>query len=149
MKLLTLLYIFVFLGIYTGYANALCVKASKANLRTGPDTAYAVAWEVYKNMPFEKVGVSLSGEWLAVRDIDGDVTWIYKGLVTEKIKCAAVKADNVNVRSGAGTKYGKSPIGPAKKYYSYTVVDRRGDWVKVKDEWGGTGWIHNSYLWIQ
>lgn len=148
MKLLIFLYILVFLGIHDGYANAICVGASKANLRIGPDTAYAVAWEVYKNMPFEKVGVSLSGEWLAVRDIDGDVNWIYKGLVTEKIKCAAVKADNVNVRSGPGTKYRKSPIGPAKKYYAYAVVEQRGVWIKVKDEWGGIGWIHRSYLWI-
>lgn len=131
------------------YSNALCVKAQKANLRDGPGTNYEIVWEVYKYMPFLKVGVSLLGNWYAVRDVDGDVNWIHKGLVTNRYHCAVVKTEEVNVRTGPGTKYSKSYSSPAKKYYSFKVLKRKGIWVKVRDEWGDTGWIHRNYLWIQ
>lgn len=45
--------------------------------------------------------------------------------------------------------YAKSPLSPAKKYYSFKVLKRKGQWVKVKDEWGNTGWIHRNFLWIR
>ena len=130
-------------------AGALCVNVSKANLRSGPSTKYEKVWEVYKYMPFKKVGVSLSGDWYAVQDVDGDVSWIYKKLVTEKYQCAVVKSEEVNVRKGPGTKYGKSSSGPAKQYYSFKVLKKQGRWVKVKDEWGVIGWVHADYLWIK
>jgi SH3-like domain-containing protein len=131
------------------YANALCINTEKANVRTGPGTNYEVIWEVYKYMPFMKVGVSLSGEWYAVKDVDGDVNWIHKRLLTNKYKCAVVKTEDVNVRTGPGTKYSKSFSNPAKKYHTFKVLKRKGAWVRVQDEWGSTGWIKRNYLWIQ
>jgi SH3-like domain-containing protein len=130
-------------------ANALCVSAQKANLRVGPGTNYEIVWEIYKYMPFLKVGVSLSGDWYAVSDIDGDVNWIHKKLVTNTYKCAVVKTEVVNVRTGPGTNYSKSSLNPAKKYYSYKIMKRKGMWVKVMDECCDIGWIHHSYLWVQ
>lgn len=130
-------------------SNALCVRVSKANLRTGPGRNYEVVWEIFKYMPLVKVGVSMSGKWYAVKDVDGDVTWIYKGLVTSGYHCAVVKSETVNVRTGPGTRYRKSPISPAKKYYSFMVVKRKGNWIKVKDEWGGRGWIHSHFLFVR
>lgn len=131
------------------HANALCINTEKANVRIGPGTNYEVIWEVHKYMPFLKVGVSLSGEWYAVKDVDGDVNWIHKRLLTNKYKCTVVKTDNVNVRTGPGTKYPKSSLSPAKKYYSFKVLKRKGAWIRIKDEWGGIGWIKRNYLWIQ
>ena len=61
-------------------------------------------------MPFSKVGVSLSGEWYAVKDVDGDVNWMHKDLLTGKYKCAVVKTEEVNIRTGPGTRYSKSGI---------------------------------------
>jgi SH3-like domain-containing protein len=129
--------------------DALCVSMQKANLRDGPGTNYEIAWEVYKYMPFLKVGTSLSGKWYAVGDVDGDVKWIHKRLVTSRYRCAVVKTQEVNVRTGPGTNYSKSFISPAKKYYSFRVLKRKGMWVKVRDELNNTGWIHRNYLWIQ
>jgi SH3-like domain-containing protein len=100
-------------------------------------------------MPFLKVGVSLSGEWYAVRDVDGDVNWMHKRLLTNKYKCAVVKTDDVNIRTNPGTNYPKSSLSPAKKYYSFKVLKRKGMWVRVEDNWGGIGWIKRNYLWIQ
>jgi SH3-like domain-containing protein len=130
------------------HASALCVKVSTANLRSGPGTEYDQMWQVYKYMPLKKVGTSVSGDWFAVEDVDGDVTWIHKSLVTRKYKCATVKSKIVNVRTGPGTKYKKKFSEPAQQYESFKVLQIKRPWVKVQDTWGNVGWIHKSYLWI-
>lgn len=130
------------------HTNALCVKVPKANLRTGPGTNYEIAWKVFKYMPFQKVGVSLQGDWYAVSDVDRDVNWIYKNLLTNSFSCAVVKSEKVNVRTGPGTNHSESQMGPAKKYHSFRVLETKGTWVKVRDEWNNTGWIHRDFLWI-
>lgn len=132
-----------------GYAESLCVNAEQANVRTGPGTGYKIAWEVYRYMPFAKVGVSLSGSWYAVKDVDGDVSWIHKGLVTDRFDCAVVKKERVNMRTGPGAHHAASPAGPAEQYQSFKVLQRKGQWIKVKDDMGNAGWIYRAYLWIQ
>jgi SH3-like domain-containing protein len=102
-----------------------------------------------KYMPFVKVGVSLDGDWFAVRDVDGDVHWIYKTLLTNQYKGAVVKANGVNVRTGPGTKYTKSTSLSADKYYTFKVLQRKGSWVSVKNPVGDIGWIHGKFLWIR
>jgi SH3-like domain-containing protein len=148
-KMNFVLIVVIFSLLTAGYTNALCVNSPKANLRSGPGTNYDVVWEIYKYMPVVKVGVSLSGAWYAVGDLEGDVSWIHKTLVTGKYKCAVVNKDEVNVRTGPGTNYSKSPASPAKKYYSLKVLKKKGQWVKMKDDWGNTGWIHRNFLWIR
>jgi len=148
MKRMSFIMLVVMFSLLTvGYTDALCVSAQKANLRTGPGTNYDVAWEVYKYMPFSKVGLSLSGYWYAVKDVDGDVNWIHRGLLNDKYKCAVVKTDEVNLRGGPGTNYSK--VGVAKKYFSFRVIGKKGVWIKIKDEWNSTGWIHRNFLWIK
>ena len=131
------------------FAAAMCVKTAKANIRSGPGVQYETIWEVYKYMPFEKVGVSVSGNWYAVKDVDGDVGWIHKTLVTNAFRCAVVKAARVNVRKGPGTRYQKTRSGFAQQYYSFRVMKRNGSWVKVKDESGAVGWIYKDLLWMK
>lgn len=135
--------------VLTGSAAALCVTAPRANLRCGPGPQYKKTWEVYKYMPFEKVGVSVSGTWYAVKDVDGDIHWIYKKLVSESCRCAVVTTDNVAARTGPGTKYAKSRLNPANKYYCFRVMQKKEGWVKLKDQWGNLVWIHKKYLWIR
>ncbi len=130
-------------------AYSLCVSARTANVRNGPGTAYEVVWEVYRYMPFEKIGTSLSNEWYAVKDVDGEVSWIHGALVNGAYRCAVVKAEKANVRTGPGTHYRKVAPEGAMKYYSFKVVGKQGAWVKVQDEWNNTGWIHKDLLWIQ
>lgn len=130
-------------------AHAVCVSVSKANVRTGPGTWYQKLWDVYKYTPLQKIGVSVSGDWYAVRDVDGDMVWIKKGLVTSGYGCAVLKSDNINVRTGPGASRPLSFLSPAHHYDSFRVMEKRGRWVKVKDERGGIGWIHKDYLWVQ
>ncbi len=139
--------VFFILIMLSGYSHALCVNVSEANLRSGPGTNYEKTWEVFKYMPFKKL--TRKGNWYKVKDVDGDVHWIYRKLVTDKIRCAVVKNDKINVRTGPGTGYSKSALSPSLKYDSFKVIKRKGAWVKVMDEFGDTGWIFRKLLWIQ
>jgi SH3-like domain-containing protein len=129
-------------------SQALCVKGSLVNVRRGPGTEYKSVWQVYRYMPFKKVGVSLSGDWYAVRDVDGDVNWIHKSVVTGAYRCAVVKSEVVNVRTGPGTRYRKKYSDPMRQYDSFRVLRIKGAWVKVKDDMNNSGWISRRYLWI-
>jgi SH3-like domain-containing protein len=132
-----------------GYAEALCVNAGQANVRTGPGTGYKIAWKVYRYMPFTKVNVSPSGSWYAVKDVDGDVNWINKGLVTSRYRCAIVKSETANIRTGPGLSHPGKFTEPATRYDTFRVLGKKGDWVKVRDEYGDSGWIYEKLLWIQ
>jgi SH3-like domain-containing protein len=144
--LLCLVYSVLFLSAPV-CSHALCVKASTANVRSGPGTGYEKIWQVYRFMPLKKVGISISGDWYAVRDVDGDVSWIHKTLVTDEYHCATVKSRTVNVRTGPGRNYSRKFSELAKKYDSFRILGTKGAWVKVKDEWNNVGWIHGRYLW--
>lgn len=148
-RTLLLLLIGLCLAVPARQCSALCVNVSKANLRTGPGTEYMKSWEVGKYMPFEKVGMSLSGDWYAVKDVDGDVHWIFKKLVDESCRTAVVTGDKIAVRKGPGTSYSKTSPGLVSKYHCFKVVEEKGNWLKGTDSSGATGWIHKKFLWIR
>ncbi len=128
-----------------GFASASCVHVPEANLRKGPGTQHEQTWEVYKYMPLKQLG--RTGDWYKVEDVDGDTHWIFRNLLTDKIKCAVVKANIANVRSGPGTSHGKTPLDQVEKYYAFKVIGVEGDWVQVIDEVDNTGWLHSKLLW--
>ena len=140
--------VFSLLFISPVCSSAICVKGFVVNIRSGPGTEYKSVWKVFRYMPFKKVGVSLSGDWYAVRDVDGDVNWIHKTLVTRAYRCAVVKSEVVNVRTGPGTHYPKKYSEPMRQYDSFRVLRTKGAWVKVKDDMNNSGWINKHYLWI-
>lgn len=148
MAFMALVAVSLFFGMGS-VAFTLCVEAPTANLRVGPGTHYTVGWKVHRYFPLKKVGASLSGEWYAVEDIDGDVFWIHKSLVTGRYRCAAVTSAKVNVRTGPGTRYGKLFSEPAEKYYSFRVVKRKGAWIKGTDMDNNTGWLPRDYCRIE
>ncbi|PIR22311.1 MAG: hypothetical protein COV44_08835 [Deltaproteobacteria bacterium CG11_big_fil_rev_8_21_14_0_20_45_16] len=126
---------------------ALCVQADKAFLRYGPSTKHQKTWEVYKFMPFQSL--KKQKDWYRVKDVDGDIHWIFKGLVTSSYKCAVVKAEKANLRTGPGLKYKQAPWGPAQKYYAFKVIGSKDPWYHVQDAAGGKAWVHSSLIWIQ
>lgn len=131
----------------TSHSFALCVNVSDANLRSGPGTKYDKTWEVFKYMPFKRI--SKKGNWYKVSDVDSDTHWIYRKLVTTSFKCAVVKVDKANIRSGPGMNYSQNALSPALKYDSFKVIKIKSQWVNVVDEFGDTGWIFRNLLWIQ
>ena len=136
-----------FIATPSAEALALCVSSPYANLRSGPATSYQKTWEVLKYTPLKLL--KKKGKWLRVKDLEGDVHWVYSPLVTSKYKCAMIKDEKANIRKGPGTKYALVPESPAKQYYSYKVLKTKGDWVKVTDEFGTNGWIFKKLLWVQ
>lgn len=129
-------------------SHALCVSVSTANLRSGPGKDYQVIWEAYRHMPLQKVGVSLSGDWFAVKDVDGEVAWINKSLVSSRSRCAVVKTDTAKIRTGPGLSYAQKFHEPAVKYESFKVIKVKDNWVKLEDEQKKIGWIYRNLLWM-
>jgi SH3-like domain-containing protein len=148
MKKILLIYTAMFLFIFFSQsgAHALCVKVSEANLRSGPGTSYKKTWEVFKYMPLKKV--KTQGSWYKVKDMDGDAHWINSRLVTDKFECAAVKKDKTNARKGPGTNYKQTFFSPLMKYDAFKVLKQENSWVNVEDEFGASGWIFRSLVWI-
>ncbi len=136
-----------FTGLYVCPAYGLCVKAPVANLRDGPGTKYKKTWQVYKYMPLKRI--ARKGDWYKVRDVDGDIHWVFKNLVTSRYRCAVVKVDEANIRKGPGTRYRQTELSPALRYDTFRVLRIKGRWVKVRDEFGEEGWIYRPLLWIQ
>ena len=129
-------------------ANALCVKANKANLRSGPGTKYEKTWEVFRYMPFREL--EKKGKWYKVRDLDGDTHWIFHKLVTKDYNCAVIKVKKANLRTGPGTKYKKVAFFPsAEKYTSFKLLKTKGGWAHLLDEQGDKSWVSRKLVWVQ
>lgn len=66
------------------------VKSGKANLRTGPGTAYPIRW-VYRreNLPVEIHGEY--GHWRAIRDPWGETGWLHKSLLSGRRTAMVIK----------------------------------------------------------
>ncbi len=55
-----------------------------------------------------------------------------------------VKAGIANIRSGPGTKY--EVLWQVEQYHPFLVIEKKGNWYKVKDFEGDMAWIHKSLL---
>ncbi len=142
-----LLILTAFLLLLQSSAEALCVSNKKANLRQGPGTHYEKLWQVFKYMPFKEK--KKKGDWFRVEDLDGDIYWVHKKLVTKKYKCAVIKDNKTNLRKGPGTKYDQLSWSPVDKYFSIKVLQIKGQWVRIEDGVGDKGWVSRSLVWIQ
>ncbi len=144
---LFLFFILVVILFQQKTAEALCVKDKKANLRAGPGKHNEKLWTVLKYMPFRQVG--REGSWLRVKDLDGDVYWIYRTITTKAYMCAVIKNDKTNLRQGPGTKFPQVEWSPIDKYFSMKILKIKGSWAHVEDSLGDKAWVHRSLVWIQ
>ncbi len=56
----------------------------------------------------------------------------------------AVKSGIANLRSGPGTKY--EVLWQVEQYHPFLVVEKKGNWYKIKDFESDVAWIHKSLL---
>lgn len=136
---------FCVLFLFSLSSHSVCVSSNVANLRAKPTTKSKITWVVGKYMPLLEVG--RKGAWMRVKDLDGQIHWIHRKLITSNYKCAAVRLKKANLRKGPGTKHGKTLLGQAKKYASFRKLDRDEAWLKLKDDYGYVHWAHESTLW--
>jgi SH3-like domain-containing protein len=63
------------------------------------------------------------------------------GIAAERM---AVKAKIANLRSGPGSKY--EVLWQVEKFHPILVIEKKGNWYKIKDFEGDMAWIHKSLL---
>lgn len=133
------------LGLFTfgeASAQSLCVSASRANLRAGPGKEYRITWEVNQFMPLVQVGQK--ADWIKVRDVDGDIHWVFKPLISAKLNCITIKKPKAHIRS--------KPRSNAKrwftveKYTSFKKVGENKKWVQIQYK-GKKLWIFKTLIW--
>ena len=123
-------------------AAMVSIAADKVNLRAGPGKHYPVLWELGAGYPLRVL--DRRGNWLKVKDFEGDVGWVYKKL-TSRRPHLVVKKRLINIRSGPGTKY--KVVAKAKRGVVFATLKRKGRWVKLKHETGLVGWARRDLLW--
>ena len=96
----------------SGGLQARKVTAGALNVRSGPNTGYAILGTVRRNQVY--VSTQRSGSWHKIW-FDGRQGWCYGGYLTSSsAQKREVTAGALNVRTGAGTGYrrvGSSPRG--------------------------------------
>jgi SH3-like domain-containing protein len=118
------------------------VSRDTVNMRSGAGTRHDVLYELSKGYPLQVT--SRQGNWLKVRDFEGDVGWVYRPM-TDRTPHHIVKANVVNIRSAPSTR--AAIVGKAERGEVLRTVEKRSDWVKVKDEDGAQGWVAKRLLW--
>jgi SpoIID/LytB domain protein len=125
------------------------VTGSYVNLRSGPGTGYARVGEASRGARLAVEGKS--GEWYRVRLQSGSLAWIAGWLVkpvaeqqppqrgADAGEAVVVTGDVVNLRSGPGTGY--AVVGRVVKGQQLAVLERRGDWCRVRLSSGQVAWI--------
>lgn len=123
-------------------AERLAVKASIANLRSGPGSKYEVLWQVEKYHPL--LIIEKTENWYKIKDFEGDMAWIHKsllgkinGVITIKAKC--------NVRSKPD-KSGKI-LFTVERGVPFKVLNNNGNWIRIEHADGEIGWIYKSLVW--
>lgn len=135
-------------GIETGLPlpRFVSLKANKVNVRVGPSRSHPVRW-VYqrKGLPIEVLAEFEN--WRRVRDMDGDVGWVYHTLLDGR-RHALVKPSNgsetANLFYGPGGT--GETIAAAEPNVVLAIEACGSDWC-LAQAGGYTGWIAKRDLW--
>ena len=123
-------------------AKQLCVTSPRVNLRAGPGTNNRITWEVNRFMPLMEI--ARQKDWIRVKDVDGDLHWIYKNLVSDKLDCLTIKASKANIRKRPTA---KAPLWfTVEKYTSFKKIGKKANWVKLEYE-GEIMWVFHTLVW--
>lgn len=112
------------------------------NMRAGPGTSHAATWRLNRGYPL--IVTARKGGWLQVRDFENDTGWVL-GSLTAKKPHFVVKGQDVNMRSGPGTRY--RVVGKAQYGEVVQTVERRSGWARVRNADGLSGWVSRKLLW--
>ncbi|MFP5467028.1 MAG: SH3 domain-containing protein [Gammaproteobacteria bacterium] len=118
------------------------VNTGTLNMREAPGTGSPVMWKLSRGYPLKVV--QRKGSWFKVRDFEGDDGWVARSL-TSRTPHHVVKSKVANLRAGPGTGYRIK----GKLEYGETVrtVSKQGQWVKVRHQELGQGWVARRLLW--
>jgi N-acetylmuramoyl-L-alanine amidase len=135
-------------------AQQAAIKGSSVNVRSGPGTNYKISGSALRGDNFEVAGKS--GDWYQIKLPGGSTGWIAASLLSVSgsaagqavsnastapaaIGQAVVKGTTLNLRSGPGTSYKQT--GRLSQGAVLQVLEKSGDWYRVKTSAGATGWV--------
>ena len=119
------------------------ISVKRGNVRTCPSMDCKIKFYMWKYTPVEMLSVSDDKQWVEVKEFEGYRGWVHKTLLTETPGMSA--KEDANVRRGAGDQ--NDSLWIVKKGYSFKYLERQGNWYKVTDDAGTSGWIYNRLLW--
>lgn len=119
------------------------VGVSQSILRKGPSLRHEGLWSVPRGFPLQVV--KRQGDWLQVRDFEGDLAWI-RAAATSRQGHFIVKVPTANVRARPAA---NAPLAGQAKYGSLLrTLERRDGWVRVQPlPSGSAGWVAQRLLW--
>jgi SH3-like domain-containing protein len=126
----------------TSEKEFLSVKGAKVSVRENPEGKAKALWTMWKYSPAEVV--SFRGDWVRIRDFEGDTGWL------KKTDLAAVETVAVVKKEG---RLREKPDAKAKvlwildKGYSLRVFGADGEWLEVSDLDDASGWIRRDEVW--
>jgi SH3-like domain-containing protein len=123
-------------------AERVTVKASIANMRSGPGTNHDVLWQVEKYHPF--LVQEKKDSWVKIKDFEGDMAWIHASLLTD-VEGVITSKSKCNVRSEPTTD--SSILFTVERGVPFRVIKRQGDWIHIEHADGDKGWIYNTLVW--
>lgn len=144
-RLSALLFAALLISLVTPLVHAremVSVARGEVNMRSGPGTRYDAPWGLSRGYPLAVVG--RRGAWIKVRDFENDEGWVLRSL-TDRTPHHVIRVGTANLRSTPSTR-GRI-IGKAGYGVVLRTLERRGNWIKVRDQRGTTGWVANHLVW--
>lgn len=120
------------------------IGKNKVNVRSGPSLTNDIIFQAHLGYPIEVE--KRQGDWVRVKDWQGDTGWVYRPLV-KNVQTVVVLKDNVNVRKGPGLRH--KVITKVNEGEVYKLFKEKGNWVKIGYYLEGEeiGWIRNDLIW--
>lgn len=140
--MIPLLLVLLFLPGAVLAQERLSVTAGIANIRSGPGKKFDKIWQVEQYHPFTVV--EKKGDWYKIKDFENDVAWVHKSLLG-KIEGVITIKDKCNIRSRPDTK--SQILFKVEKGVPFKVLERKGNWIKIKHADGDVGWIYKTLVW--
>ncbi len=120
------------------------VTASRLNVRSGPGSGNPIVGKL--NSGASVTIHQIEGDWLMI----GEGQWVHGGYVNQTLNQNAqpagptgsgtVTASKLNVRSGAGTSFGK--VDALDNGSQLDIYESDGDWLRI----GDNQWVHGNYV---
>lgn len=118
------------------------IKATEANVRTGPGVDYPIRW-VYQRLDMPVQVIAEFEKWRKIRDWEGDEGWVHVALLSSR-RTVLVTAPETTMRQRA------AEGSPAIARLAQGMVARidlcQPDWCLVTVQ-GYDGWLKREHLW--
>lgn len=120
------------------------IRASKANIRSGPGKHYPVKFTFNaKNIPVHVV--SEYDNWNEIKDYQGHIGWISKALLTKRRSLMVVTSSNRNVNFYNKKDSKSRVLFYLKKFVVGEYLECQEKWCRMKVK-GKKGWVRRGNL---